>query len=342
MFYLAHVEITGFWGKYRVDTQLHDDVNIIIGKNGTGKTTFMNLLQGVLAVDLRLLSAHEFEKISLKLKSGSTVKTISVRKQSSVTSPYAIVTFKVGRKSFEIPLIPRELEALRLPHRNSRIGEVYQELKSLIDKFVNIASLSVHRATFDYFEEDEYLIRRSRRESSLSPIDQRLKELVTALTQYQLSLAEKANEISAKFQKDVLTSILYDEKFDRFDLNEAMQIRLGQDTRELTNAYNELGVLDNAVKARIASHIEAVQRSLTKFRAFEEKRQLDLNDILPLPLLRRTQYIINLSLEADKQKQLVSEPIRQFTQLLIEFMRDKEISVNPSTGELIIFRDKKQ
>jgi hypothetical protein len=121
-----------------------------------------------------------------------------------------------------------------------------------------------------------------------------------------------------------------------------MQIRLGQDTRELTNAYNELGVLDNAVKARIASHIEAVQRSLTKFRAFEEKRQLDLNDILPLPLLRRTQYIINLSLEADKQKQLVSEPIRQFTQLLIEFMRDKEISVNPSTGELIIFRDKKQ
>lgn len=65
MFYVRDVVIEGFWGKYNAKAQLHPDVTVLIGKNGSGKTTFMDLLQGVLRVDLRLLGSHQFTSIDI-------------------------------------------------------------------------------------------------------------------------------------------------------------------------------------------------------------------------------------------------------------------------------------
>jgi len=69
MYYINSVKIKGFWGKYTASTHFHEDVNILIGKNGTGKTTFMDLLQAALSVDLLILSQLEFDEIKIRLKS---------------------------------------------------------------------------------------------------------------------------------------------------------------------------------------------------------------------------------------------------------------------------------
>lgn len=44
---LKHAHIEGIWGKYTIDFFLDSDVNILIGNNGVGKTTLLNILAQV-------------------------------------------------------------------------------------------------------------------------------------------------------------------------------------------------------------------------------------------------------------------------------------------------------
>lgn len=78
MYTLSSVEIEGFWGRFNVSCTFNDDVNIIIGKNGTGKTTFMNILTAVLSVDVESLSSNDFSSVKIILKEGNKNKTIKV------------------------------------------------------------------------------------------------------------------------------------------------------------------------------------------------------------------------------------------------------------------------
>ncbi|QUW64376.1 AAA family ATPase [Pseudomonas synxantha] len=80
MYKIAEVSIDGFWQDFTASTTFGSDVNIIIGKNGTGKTTFMNVLSAVLNVDPVALEENEFTQVVIKLRNGAKVKTVKVRK----------------------------------------------------------------------------------------------------------------------------------------------------------------------------------------------------------------------------------------------------------------------
>ena len=67
MFKLKDVTIEGFWGQHTISTDFNEDVNIFIGRNGTGKTTFINILQAIISVDLELLYSLQFDKIIVNL-----------------------------------------------------------------------------------------------------------------------------------------------------------------------------------------------------------------------------------------------------------------------------------
>ncbi|RKZ76653.1 MAG: ATP-binding protein [Candidatus Parabeggiatoa sp. nov. 1] len=46
--HIEKIEIEGLWGKYQIDWHLNPDVNILAGINGSGKSTVLNLIAGVL------------------------------------------------------------------------------------------------------------------------------------------------------------------------------------------------------------------------------------------------------------------------------------------------------
>ncbi|GAI82104.1 unnamed protein product [marine sediment metagenome] len=45
---VTNVTITGFWGTHRLSMRLNPDINFLIGVNGTGKTTAINMIAAAL------------------------------------------------------------------------------------------------------------------------------------------------------------------------------------------------------------------------------------------------------------------------------------------------------
>ena len=58
--YIENINIKGLWGRYDVDWQLHADVNILVGENGTGKST---ILKGIM--ELLWLSDEDLKDSSV-------------------------------------------------------------------------------------------------------------------------------------------------------------------------------------------------------------------------------------------------------------------------------------
>ncbi|EDN71791.1 hypothetical protein BGS_0785 [Beggiatoa sp. SS] len=64
---IKNIEIEGFWGNLKATTELHSDITIFIGLNGTGKTTLINLITAALTADLIQLNNLQFNKIEINL-----------------------------------------------------------------------------------------------------------------------------------------------------------------------------------------------------------------------------------------------------------------------------------
>jgi predicted ATP-dependent endonuclease of OLD family len=337
MFHISRVEITGFWGKHKVEADFLPDVNIFIGKNGTGKTTFMNILQSVLQVDLPTLISYEFKSIVMRLRSDSKTRTIKVERNDKADLPFEEVTYRVGARSFKMQVFERDYELGRPVRHRLKFRDQYEALKLQLNELVRVSSLSVHRTSATLVREEEYPRRHN---YPHPPIDQRLSELMQQLTRYQLSLELKARRVSSEFQKDVLASMLYDPDFDKWDLQEALNVELGKEKQELSKAYSELGALDDKVQKKIDTHIEILNKSLNQLRDKKDEG-VPVEAVVPLPLLRRTQHIINLTQKAEAQKQEIFQPINQYVATIKGFIEDKEFKFSP-TGEFQIFKENKQ
>lgn len=70
MYKLQSVKIDQFWHRFDAGCEFRPDVNVIIGKNGTGKTTFMNILSAVLSVDMNAIASNDFESVVVSLSDG--------------------------------------------------------------------------------------------------------------------------------------------------------------------------------------------------------------------------------------------------------------------------------
>jgi hypothetical protein len=88
------------------------------------------------------------------------------------------------------------------------------KLKKELSTLVEISQISVYRQSYD--NSPEY-----NAQQRFSAVDERLKQLFEKFARYQLKLETRLNEISKRFQQDAVSSLLYNEQFDLFNLNES-------------------------------------------------------------------------------------------------------------------------
>jgi ABC-type lipoprotein export system ATPase subunit len=325
MFKLKTIEIHGFWQTKTATAALQDDVNIIIGKNGTGKTTFMNIAHAVLTVDLDALFENAFKSVTLTLTDGKRTRTVRADRRELETSPFALVEYHISNRKFAAPLIGGDDGRMTSPSARRRAAEEAQKIKNQLSELVAVASLSVYRIGG---ESDPELRERVPRRYA-STVDMRLQSLMQRLTQYQLELSNAARQISSDLQRDVLTSLLYTEEKGK-DRGYTLDFDEVVERQNLVSAYRQLGVGGHEVARKIQDHLAAVGTTVKNLRQMSDARttgdpaKLNLPvDFAALEAFKLTSKVVAKSLDAERRTKEIFSQVDLFLRTLKSFIADK-------------------
>ena len=326
MYTVREVKIDNFWHRLDAKCTFNDDVNIIIGRNGTGKTTFMNMLHAALTVDLEELAENDFTTITIKLVNGSKSRLIRVTKSDGPSFNFHSIDYKISNRRHSLRAIASSDE-VRVPMGfKKRILEEAAAVRSCLAELISLSSLSVYRLK----SSEDYEIKDRAGRRLISPIDFRLLQLRADITKYQYELSVKAREISSTLQKDVLASILFTES-STSSRRVPANFEKDKEQRKLVNAYTRLGASDTNTQKKISSHIAAVDEA---FKVFYTHNAKDMKDkhFTAIESFLRTQNIVEMSLMAEEKTLDIYSEMNQFTSTLKEFIPDKSFSI--SSGEL--------
>ncbi len=322
MYKIHKVTIEQFWNRTRVECAFNDHVNIVIGKNGTGKTTFMNILFAALTVNVDELAMNDFEEIEISLRNKSSKRIIKVKKQDQFDGPFQIYEYQLSKKKFIVRHVPVDDQRYLSSARRRTLMEA-DELKEILRELVSVSSISVYRLRSG----DEQEPRQKHGSQILTPVDSRLSMLLRQLTQYQLQLSQKAREIATQLQKDVLASILYS-KDDENELGYSLSFNKLAERDSLIAAYSQLNAIDTNIEKKIDFHVNAIDETVS---SISKRTKFDEIDISSLEALRKTKKIIAMSLQAEEETSKIYSQLSLFNELVASFITDKFFEVGPNT-----------
>ena len=178
MYKLQSVKIDQFWHRFDAGCEFRPDVNVIIGKNGTGKTTFMNILSAVLSVDMNAIASNDFESVVVSLSDGKKKRTIKATKIDDDRSPFLVVEYQISRKKYLMRFVSTDDRRMAMHYRR-RAQEESSEVRKVLSGLVSLSSLSVYRLR----SSDDYEVRDRNGTRLVAAVDYRLNELMQRLTQ---------------------------------------------------------------------------------------------------------------------------------------------------------------
>ncbi|MED5601571.1 MAG: AAA family ATPase [Pseudomonadota bacterium] len=323
MYKLQSVKIDQFWHRFDAGCEFRPDVNVIIGKNGTGKTTFMNILSAVLSVDMNAIASNDFESVVVSLSDGKKKRTIKATKIDDDRSPFLVVEYQISRKKYLMRFVSTDDRRMAMHYRR-RAQEESSEVRKVLSGLVSLSSLSVYRLR----SSDDYEVRDRNGTRLVAPVDYRLNELMQRLTHYQLELSQRARSVSTKLQKDVLASILYGEEDSRgagyqFDFDKEAE------KRKLVSAYSQLNAIDSGVRKKINFHVDAIDEAISALAELREGRSKEREtgkkvDFRSLEALRKSRKIIEMSLDAETEITRIFSQINKFLSIARTFIEEKQ------------------
>ena len=334
------------WGYQDINLSFHKDVNVLIGPNGSGKTTILNLLNSILSLDIMGILNVNFEYAEIHLwdfKDSSVPRTIKVDladgflylcldENEKVPLDPAYITgqkltehYKWLEKGNTLPERPPERFVRRTPVPEA----FYDELTALVP----IVWLPISRRLSATDSEEE----RYPRVDSPESVDLRLHELLEGLSRYHSILNAQLSERYREFERQVLSVILYNKDHDQLHsivdwFPSSLPTEAERD--QLLGAFEAAGLLDEPMQNRIDDHFAAAEKAVE--RIHEDKNTgVELEDVLVVPLIRRTQSMVEYARKLEKDREDIFAPIQLYEKTVNSFLDDKFIEVDEN-GELKI------
>jgi hypothetical protein len=293
---ISKVAIDGFWDTHSVELQLFPEVTFLIGQNGTGKTTLINLLAAALTADFRTLDRIPFKKLTIHLDAIGKAEApkITVTKSKRPKRPFELVEYSIksdGQNSPEVKYSLEDIEEQLIVRRMSSgdpsryIQDYYRPMSSgltaNLQKLVRVNWLSVHRTP---------PTDRSREERSQeSSVDRRLESLSNELVRFFATVSRQKDDEVHAFQESIFVSLLEEQsEKDPFDTNRLE--KLEEFRAALVSIFGELRVTKDK-EPLISSFInraEAVRKMMNAKNA-----NFTFGDLIVLLGVRRVDDIVD-------------------------------------------------
>lgn len=334
--FLQQASIFGLWGiDKEVRIPLDRQFNFLIGRNGTGKTTVINLLAAALTADFEQLDKTQFSKITISLNevSGRKKPSIEITKQAKAGLPYDNIEYKIRSSAsseptvFDLDLITEERAYRGMPQRFMRdrtYRQKYVYIQSQLESMVSINWLSVHRATRNDRTPEELRY--------ATAIDQKLADLNNSLVRYFSKLSSTYEEKAANFQKRSflsLVSIQNDEDLEGF----VKSFDLEGEKTSLVSIFQLLGVEQSQYKKNVDRVVQDFDIARQKYL---ERNPLLLSELFAIATSFRTHSIVQLYERLQEERKLIYSPASKFIEVVNSLLAPrKKISIS-SQNELIV------
>lgn len=342
--YLANVKIFGLWGEDKtkvLDINLDDRFNFIIGRNGTGKTTVINLIAAALTADFERLDKISFKRIILTLRpiKGRFKPSIEIEKTQKKNLPFYDITYKTKDSAaseprvFDLDALEEEMAYRGIPPRHLRerlFRDKFIFVQRQLSEMVNVSWLSVNRfnITDRSYEERE-------RRSSLSAVDQKLESMKISLIRYFSKLATQFAEETTNFQKTSFLSLITIQRDSDFrSFVEKTDI---QSERKSLESMLELLGVDQKKHNRQLDHL--VSQFNEAKTPLMERSVTSIQQLTAIIQAYKTHSLVQLYEELQGKKKTIFSPKENFLNVLNSLFQDRK-SVSISEHNELQFRGK--
>lgn len=330
---IERVKIDNFWGDKTVTLNLKDDVNFLIGVNGSGKTTIINLIAATLKADFATLDRFQFKKIRIDLKSkiidSKTKKTafIEVEKTEKNNSPFPNINFKIkryddsdGKKYLldeleEEHLIRHSYEYL-IHRKHIRGNQFERDVNVALQDLVNVSWLSIHRVSS--------ALKRREERSFESTIDQKIEELQIDLVKYFSLLNRKYAIETEKFQQYIFESLIETLKDESvFALTENIDAEKEKNALKQIFLYFKLN--ERNTNPKLDSFFESYNKSFSKFK---EKTSFTISDLYYLLGIRKIHSVVQEWNKVIDKRENINKSRETFLHVINTLLQRKELLIN--------------
>ncbi|MDS4019190.1 MAG: AAA family ATPase [Candidatus Competibacter sp.] len=342
-YFITNFDVKGLWGYKNYHIRLHEDVNVIIGPNASGKTTLINILYDTLTANFPRLCRTQFSEVVLGLKAFEG----NERREIRLTQSEQDLKIQIDKDSFQVSLTPFQQFnddpsfadiPLEIARRHFGIHGDLRRLQTSLRELVPAVWLPVSRRL--PIAEEEEMARKRLHRKPLESVDECLAGLVDSLQQYRLSLNTELSELRKEFQRHALENILYDKQHDRLLLKPQPSIAPSEEDKQaLLQAFRDVGLVDRNMEARINDHFAAAKSALSKFTSSPTK--IDMETLIIIPLISRTRSIVTFAQELETKREKLFSPLHSYERIVNSFLREKSVNVS-DRGELVISPNKAQ
>jgi predicted ATP-dependent endonuclease of OLD family len=342
-YFISRFDVKGLWGYKNYSLKFHDDVNVIIGANASGKTTLINILYDTLTGNFSRLCRTEFEEVAVHLQSftGNERRTVVMRQQKDS------LVIAIDKKTYDVPLGAFKHFAdessfneisFEVARRHLRFDSDLRLLHESLRELVPAVWLPVSRRL--PIADEEEIARKRLHRKPLESVDECLSGLVDQLQQYRLSLNTELSELRKNFQRHALENILYDKRHDEKIYPNSEVALSDADKSALLQAFKDVGLVNREMERRIDDHFSAAEQALARWGSGGDDGR-SLTTLFIIPLISRTRAIVAFAQELEAKREKLFSSLRTYVRVVNSFLNEKTVDVS-DRGELVIKPNKAQ
>jgi ABC-type cobalamin/Fe3+-siderophores transport system ATPase subunit len=344
MFTIKSVEITGLWGDRLARISFHDDVNFLIGPNGSGKTTIIGILAAILDADRLSIQRLPFDKATILLADPLTQSeaSVQVEKQAAETGP--VVRYQIAEPDKEVQrhvLVVRsdtpsvEGTSIGGPMSATRALRRRQTARQNLRRLVNMRWLSVHRAPVHG--------RVGQEKSYDSTVDIRLDQVRLDFVKYFSKLSNQSASFFRQFIDTVFLSVIDQPSFDKVS-GALEQLVTAEEQQTLGAMFETLWMEPEQYKPRVENLMEMLHQAIERQQRGQQLSNDQIGAIFAMSRLSALEFEWRTM---KKEQEQATKPIDDFRAVLNRLFRRKSVDLNDNnelvatlqSGEILDLKD---
>ncbi|MGV0762311.1 AAA family ATPase [Tistrella mobilis] len=345
---IESVSIEGFWGNHDVFLRFHPEVNFLVGVNGSGKTTAIDILASALQCDEEALERLPFRKIEIVLFDKETRRKPSVLvernggdeggypsiiykikasatskpEQMHVFSPYDIRERHIGAaRSMHFDFNSRKMSSISGNKKFLKSFIIHRDVRGELSTLIKMNWLSINRVSS--------VRSSSERGQNETHVDRKLREISERLERYFSELSSNANQRTRDFQQKLFRSLISgDTTFSLAGKLEGMNLH--DEKLALIDIFNRFGI----PKDEYLSDAEKFFDTLRVIQDSGDKSSYTVGEIVNMINAHKIHSLVDEWNKAVSLEKKTLQPRDAFIKILDSMLHRKVAKVLPS-GEMI-------